>query len=323
MARRRIQGQLRRVQDVPAHQPAFYLQGRRRRCSPATATSRSAPIRELAQLFGTLPQNAVRRAAGARRDRAVADDGVLRSGRARGRPARQHVREHLQARRRGRSGRWRRSRCTRPCPAITCRSRSRRSWTSCPSSARTSSYTAFVEGWALYAEILGDEMGFYEDPVLEVRPAHLRDVARRPARRRYRACTRWAGRASRRSTSSARTPPRPTQDITVEVDRYIVWPGQALGYKMGQLKIRELRANAERQLGAKFDVRAFHDVVLRRARCRSTSSKSVSTTGLPRRRSNNPSMSNPASPSARSCGSSGRGRSCYSRRSLTKYVMLI
>jgi prolyl oligopeptidase len=52
------------------------------------------------------------------------------------------------------------------------------------------------------------------------------------------------------------------QDIAVEVDRYIVWPGQALGYKIGQLKIRELRAASEKELGAKFDLRAFHDVVL-------------------------------------------------------------
>src|SRR5262245_50836740 len=52
------------------------------------------------------------------------------------------------------------------------------------------------------------------------------------------------------------------QDITVEVDRYIVWPGQALGYKMGQLKIQELRTNAASRLGAKFDIRVFHDIVL-------------------------------------------------------------
>lgn len=55
----------------------------------------------------------------------------------------------------------------------------------------------------------------------------------------------------------------PSHDIEVEVDRYIVWPSQALGYQIGQLKIRELRRYAEKELGQKFDLRAFHDEVLK------------------------------------------------------------
>jgi len=122
-------------------------------------------------------------------------------------------------------------------------------------------YTAFVEGWGLYAESLGDEIGLYKDPYSKfgqltyemwraVRLVvdtglHAKGWTRQQAIDYFKAN---AGKAE--------------HDIEVEVDRYIVWPGQALAYKIGELKLKELRAEAEKELGAKFDVRAFHDQVL-------------------------------------------------------------
>lgn len=133
--------------------------------------------------------------------------------------------------------------------------------TGLPEFRKNSSYTAYVEGWALYAESLGESMGFYQDPYSKfgqltyemwraVRLVvdtglHSMDWSRQQAIDFF-------------LTNTAKT----LQDITVEVDRYIVWPGQALGYKMGEIKLRELRAAAEAALGEAFDVRAFHDEVL-------------------------------------------------------------
>ncbi len=122
-------------------------------------------------------------------------------------------------------------------------------------------FTAFIEGWALYAERLGQEVGFYEDPYSDF--GRLTMEVWRASRLvvdtgiHYKGWTRQQG-IDFLTNNSAMS----AQNIRAEVDRYIGWPGQALAYKTGELKIRELRAKAEDQLGDAFDVRAFHDAVL-------------------------------------------------------------
>jgi uncharacterized protein (DUF885 family) len=130
-----------------------------------------------------------------------------------------------------------------------------------PEFRKNSSYTAFVEGWGLYSESLGEEMGFYKDPYSKF--GQLTYEMWRAIRLVVDTGLHSMGWTRDQAINFFREYAAKTdQDIIVEVDRYIVWPGQALGYKMGQLKIRELRTKAEQKLGPKFDVRQFHDVVL-------------------------------------------------------------
>jgi uncharacterized protein (DUF885 family) len=130
-----------------------------------------------------------------------------------------------------------------------------------PRFRRDGFYTAYVEGWALYAESLGTDMGFYSDPYSKFGQLsyemwrairlvvdtgiHSEGWSREDAIKYF-------------QENSSKT----EHDIIVEVDRYIVWPGQALAYKIGELKIRELRDFARAELGEAFDIRAFHDLIL-------------------------------------------------------------
>jgi uncharacterized protein (DUF885 family) len=130
-----------------------------------------------------------------------------------------------------------------------------------PAFRKFMSYTAFVEGWALYAESLGDEMGFYRDPYSKF--GQLTYDMWRAVRLVVDTGLHSMNWTRQQAIDFFKEHAAKTeQDITVEVDRYIVWPGQALGYKMGQLKIRELRTRSEQRLAGKFDLRKFHDVVL-------------------------------------------------------------
>ncbi len=119
--------------------------------------------------------------------------------------------------------------------------------------------SAYAEGWALYAESLGSQLGVYKDPYS--RFGQLASERFRAARLVIDTGIHSMG-WTREQAQEYLKSHAPTQALS-EVDRYISWPAQALSYKMGQLKIVELRKNAEQKLGPKFDVRDFHDAVLR------------------------------------------------------------
>ncbi|QDV42437.1 hypothetical protein Enr13x_22840 [Stieleria neptunia] len=127
---------------------------------------------------------------------------------------------------------------------------------------KQSNFTAFIEGWALYSEKLGSELGFYKDPYQEF--GRLSMEAWRASRLvvdtgiHAKGWTRQQAIAYMQENTALSE-----HNIVAEVDRYIGWPGQALGYKVGELFITELRERAEKQLGNAFDVRKFHDEVLR------------------------------------------------------------
>jgi uncharacterized protein (DUF885 family) len=131
-----------------------------------------------------------------------------------------------------------------------------------PQFRRSAGFTAYIEGWALYAERLGDEMGLYPDDLSRL--GMLSDQALRAARLVVDTGIHAKDWPRDRAIEFMRSnTPMSQEEIEAEVDRYTVWPGQALAYKVGQREIMALRDEARSRTGRRFDIKAFHDAVLR------------------------------------------------------------